>query len=186
MVTDPVMGGSSTAVSARFENFRTAAGSKTRVHLEESRSTIAKEDKDIVRTETKKARTEKARVGKTRTQKTRPEKVYKGTGLYWGFLAVLVTLVALVILAAQNTDPVQFSFLSWELRYPLVAIILATIGAPVVLDEAVGFVWRKRRRRVLAERTELRDLRARAARPAAEPAPSSVAAEADAESESLL
>ncbi len=163
---------------------------------------MAKEDKDIVRTEakqagTEKARTEKSRVGKTRTQKTRtqktrtqktrPEKVYKGTGLYWGFLAVLVTLVALVILAAQNTDPVQFSFLSWELRYPLVAIILATIGGTVVLDEAVGFVWRKRRRRVLAERTELRDLRARAAQPsAAEPAPSAVAAEADAESESLL
>ena len=98
---------------------------------------------------------------KGRQKKTRPEKVYKGTGLYWGFLAVLVTLVALVILAAQNTDPVRFTFLSWELEYPLVAIILAIVGSTVVLDEAVGFIWRKRRRRVLAERTELRDLRAR-------------------------
>lgn len=96
-------------------------------------------------------------------KKEKPEKVYKGTGLYWGFLAVLVTLVALVILAAQNTAPVQFSFAVWELEYPLVAIILATIGFTVVLDEAVGFVWRKRRRRALADRQELRELRAKAA-----------------------
>jgi len=99
-----------------------------------------------------------------RDKKNKPPKVYKGTGLYWGFLAVLVTLVALVILAAQNTTPVQFSFTVWDLEYPLVAVILATIGFTIVLDEAVGFVWRKRRRRVLAERAELRELRATAAR----------------------
>ncbi len=98
-----------------------------------------------------------------RDKKNKPKKVYKGTGLYWGFLAVLVTLVALVILAAQNTTPVQFSFTVWDLEYPLVAVILATIGFTIVLDEAVGFVWRKRRRRVLAERAELRELRATAA-----------------------
>ena len=98
-----------------------------------------------------------------KTKKAKPEKVYKGTGLYWGFLAVLITLGALVILAAQNTAPVRFSFAVWELEYPLVAIILATIGFSVLLDEAVGFVWRRRRRRMLADRAELRDLRAKAA-----------------------
>ena len=98
-----------------------------------------------------------------KTKNAKPEKVYKGTGLYWGFLAVLITLGALVILAAQNTAPVRFSFAVWELEYPLVAIILATIGFSVLLDEAVGFVWRRRRRRMLADRAELRDLRAKAA-----------------------
>lgn len=100
---------------------------------------------------------------KVKPAKVKPEKVYKGTGLYWGFLAVLITLVALVILAAQNTAPVRFSFAIWELEYPLVAIILATIGFSVLLDEAVGFVWRRRRRRALADRAELRELRAKAA-----------------------
>lgn len=91
--------------------------------------------------------------------KNKPEKIYSGTGVYVGLLAVLVTLSALVILAAQNTDLVNFSFLMWNLEYPLVAIILATIGSTIVLDEATGFIWRGRRRRVKADRMELKALR---------------------------
>ncbi len=90
------------------------------------------------------------------------KKVYSGTGLYGGFLAVLTVMAALVILAAQNTVAVPFSFLLWDLEYPLVAILLATIAGTVFLDEAVGFVWRHRRRKVLAERHELKELRATA------------------------
>jgi uncharacterized integral membrane protein len=90
------------------------------------------------------------------------KKVYSGTGLYGGFLAVLTVMAALVILAAQNTVAVPFSFLVWDLEYPLVAILLATIAGTVFLDEAVGFVWRHRRRKVLAERRELKELRATA------------------------
>ncbi len=90
------------------------------------------------------------------------KKVYSGTGLYGGFLAVLTVMAALVILAAQNTVAVPFSFLVWDLEYPLVAILLATIAGTVFLDEAVGFVWRHRRRKVLAERHELKELRATA------------------------
>lgn len=90
------------------------------------------------------------------------KKVYSGTGLYGGLLAVLTVMAALVILAAQNTVAVPFSFLVWDLEYPLVAILLATIAGTVFLDEAVGFVWRHRRRKVLAERHELEELRATA------------------------
>lgn len=108
------------------------------------------------------------------------DKVYKGTGLYWGFLAVLLMLVALVVLAAQNTDPVSFRFLFWELNYPLIAIILAVVGVTVLLDELVGWVWRRRRRKVLAEREELRRLRAE--KQAAEKA-QAAAAQADADAE---
>ncbi len=96
------------------------------------------------------------------------KKVYSGTGLYWGFLAVLIVMASLVILAAQNTVAVPFSFLVWDLNYPLVAILLATIAGTVFLDEAVGFVWRHRRRKVLAERHELKELRVTAAASAAE------------------
>lgn len=104
------------------------------------------------------------------------KKVYSGTGLYWGFLAVLIVMASLVILAAQNTVAVPFSFLVWDLEYPLVAILLATIAGTVFLDEAVGFIWRHRRRRVLAERHELKELRATAATTAAEMAAAKAAA----------
>ncbi|MDH3306646.1 MAG: lipopolysaccharide assembly protein LapA domain-containing protein [Acidimicrobiia bacterium] len=93
-------------------------------------------------------------------RRDKPKKQYRGTGVYVGFVAVLAVLAALVILAAQNTDPVRFSFLQWDLEYPLVAILLATIGGSILLDEAVGWVWRSRRRRVLSERAELKELRA--------------------------
>lgn len=99
------------------------------------------------------------------------KKVYSGTGLYWGFLAVLIVMAALVVLAAQNTLAVKFSFLVWKLEYPLVAILLATIAGTVFLDESVGFVWRHRRRKVLAERHELKELRAKAAAEASVVAP---------------
>ncbi len=97
-----------------------------------------------------------------KSPKSPKKKVYSGTGLYGGFLAVLTVMAALVILAAQNTVAVPFSFLVWDLEYPLVAILLATIAGTVFLDEAVGFVWRHRRRKVLAERHELKELRATA------------------------
>ena len=76
---------------------------------------------------------------------------------------MLITLAALVILAAQNIESVRFSFLTWELEYPLVAIILATVGFTIILDESTGFIWRGRRRRIKADRMELKKLRAEAA-----------------------
>lgn len=120
-------------------------------------------------------------MNKNATPKAPKKKVYSGTGLYGGFLAVLMVMAALVILAAQNTVAVPFSFLVWDLEYPLVAILLATIAGTVFLDEAVGFVWRHRRRKVLAERHELKELRTMAAAVAAETVETTVPAEAEAE-----
>ncbi len=79
--------------------------------------------------------------------------------------ATLVTGVVLAILviviAAQNTGNISVNFLIWEVDAPLVVVILAAGVAGVLLDETLGFFWRRHRRRHLTERTELRRLRGR-------------------------
>lgn len=87
--------------------------------------------------------------------------VYRGSGIRWGFVAGLVLAVLLVILVFQNTGPVEFSFLVWEIRTPLAALLIATAVIAAVADELVGLVVRSRRRRRLAEREELLELRQR-------------------------
>lgn len=87
------------------------------------------------------------------------QKSFRGTGFYFGVVVVLVALVAIVVLAAQNTQPVTVEFLQYELRYPLIAVLLATIGGTIVVDELVGFIWRRRRRSVLRDRAALKEYR---------------------------
>lgn len=69
-------------------------------------------------------------------------------------LAILATVIAI-----QNTREVTVVFLAWEVGAPLVAVLLTAGIAGVVLDEVLGFVWRRRRRRNLAEHVELDRLR---------------------------
>lgn len=87
--------------------------------------------------------------------------VYKGSGIRWGFVAGLVLAVLLVILVFQNTDPVQFRFLIWDIETPLAALLIATAVLAAVADELVGLVVRARRRRRLEEKEELKRLRER-------------------------
>lgn len=87
--------------------------------------------------------------------------VYKGSGVRWGFVAGLILAVLLVILVFQNTDPVQFRFLIWEIETPLAALLIATAVIAAVADELVGLVVRARRRRRLEEKEELKQLRER-------------------------
>lgn len=87
--------------------------------------------------------------------------VYKGSGIRWGFVTGLVLAVLLVILVFQNTDPVQFRFLIWEIETPLAALLIATAVIAAVADELVGLVVRARRRRRLEEKEELKRLRER-------------------------
>ncbi len=98
-----------------------------------------------------------------------PEEVQKGTeppglgqdktGVRWSLISSLILIAAITILAAQNTQNVRLNYLGWTGRAPLVAIILATVFIAVLIDEAVGFFWRRRRRRLVAEREELKRLR---------------------------
>jgi uncharacterized integral membrane protein len=96
----------------------------------------------------------------TERRPTERERVFTGTGLVWGLIVVLLLGVAIVILAAQNPEPVELRWLGFEIEVSLVAIILATAVVAVILDQLIGLAWRRRRRQMLGEREELRRLRA--------------------------
>ncbi len=102
---------------------------------------------------------------------------YRGTGLYLSLAVVLVLIAALLVLAVQNTESVNFEFLWWETDFPLFGLILGGGLLAVLLDETIGLVWRWGRRRRLTERQELRRLRGQE-RERREPQP-----EADADAE---
>ena len=87
------------------------------------------------------------------------ERVFVGTGLFWGLIVGMVLALAVVILAAQNTDRITVSFLGWDFSTPLIVLVLGALLVGVVVDELFGLVYRKRRRRSLRERDELRRLR---------------------------
>lgn len=85
--------------------------------------------------------------------------VFRGTGVSVALVVGVLLAILAIIVAVQNTEDVNIDFLAWELDAPLVAVILAAALAGVVLDEILGFFWRRRRRRHLAERAELERLR---------------------------
>ncbi len=84
---------------------------------------------------------------------------YLGTGFYIGWAVILLFALVLLILAVQNTQNVDVSFLGWDFAFPLFGVAIGAALAAVVLDELIGLVWRRRRRAMLAERAELRKLR---------------------------
>lgn len=87
------------------------------------------------------------------------ERVFVGTGLFWGLIVGIVLALAVVILAAQNTGRITVSFLGWDFSTPLIVLVLGALLIGVVVDELLGLVYRKRRRRTLRERDELQRLR---------------------------
>lgn len=87
----------------------------------------------------------------------------RGTGLYWTLVVAFLLAVGILIGIIQNLQAVEFRYLGWDLRTPLVVILLATVLAVLVLAELVGLLWRRQRRRRLADRHELLSLRERPA-----------------------
>ena len=75
--------------------------------------------------------------------------VYKGSGVRWGLLGGLVLVILIMILAFQNPQDVDFSFLGWDVNAPLSALILGSAVVAVMIDELVGWIWGIRRRRQL-------------------------------------
>jgi uncharacterized integral membrane protein len=95
---------------------------------------------------------------------------FAGTGVYAGAIAIILMIAALVVLAAQNTESVTVRWLGFEWTTPLIALLLGVMLVAVVLDEVIGTVWRRRRRRIRAERQELSERREEQANvPSADP-----------------
>lgn len=92
---------------------------------------------------------------------------YRGTGFYLGLVAILLFALALLVLAAQNTQEVDVTFFGFVFTVPLFAVAIGAAILVVVLDELIGLVWRRQKRIRLEERAELDRLRAEA-RPAEE------------------
>jgi uncharacterized integral membrane protein len=88
-----------------------------------------------------------------------PQVTHAGSGVAWGAVIILVALALLVVFAIQNTDPVPVEFLWLDGEYPLALVILITVAVVVLLVELFGLLYRRRRRKRVAERQELKRLR---------------------------
>ncbi len=84
---------------------------------------------------------------------------HEGSGIAWGVVVILLGLALLVVFAVQNTDPVPVKFLWLDGEYPLSLVILITVAVVVLFVELFGLFYRRRRRKRLAERQELKRLR---------------------------
>lgn len=96
------------------------------------------------------------------TGEPEPHRVFAGTGISWAFIFGAILTAAIIILAVQNTDPVPVKLYFWETEAPLIIVMLVTALVVVLIDEMIGLIIRRRKRRVLAEREELKRLRAQA------------------------
>ncbi len=101
-----------------------------------------------------------------RTEDKGARREFRGTGLYWSLFLGLVVAIAILIGIIQNAQSVQLKYLVWDLNTPLIVVLLVTIFASVLLTALVGVAWRRRRRRQLTDREELRGLRGRTPDPA--------------------
>ncbi len=81
------------------------------------------------------------------------------TGIAWGAILLLLGITLVVVFAVQNTEPVPVTFLWMEGQFPLSIVVLVTIGVVILLTELIAVSYRKRRRRRLAEKEELRKYR---------------------------
>jgi uncharacterized integral membrane protein len=92
-------------------------------------------------------------------QPSRP--VSDSTGIAWGAILLFIGITLVVVFSVQNTDPVPVNFLWMEGEFSLAIVILVTVGVIVLLTELIGLAYRKRRRRRMVEKEELRRLRER-------------------------
>jgi uncharacterized integral membrane protein len=95
-----------------------------------------------------------------RTDGREGEVEYRGTGFKVSLVLIFITAALVLILAVQNTAPVTLEFLAWEVELPLFALLLGAGLLGVLLDELIGLVWRRQRRKRMEERAELDRLRA--------------------------
>jgi uncharacterized integral membrane protein len=94
-------------------------------------------------------------------EESSPERVreYRGAGIMWSAIALVVLLVAFVIVIIQNADNVEFEFLWISVTTPLALIVAIAVASSLAVGEIIGFTWRRHRRGDLQRREELRRLR---------------------------
>ena len=90
------------------------------------------------------------------------DRVFAGTGISWAFVFGAILTAAIIVLAVQNTDSVPVKLFFWETEAPLIIVMLVTALVVILIDEMIGLIIRRRRRKMLAEREELKRLRAQA------------------------
>ncbi|MDH3296169.1 MAG: lipopolysaccharide assembly protein LapA domain-containing protein, partial [Acidimicrobiia bacterium] len=78
-------------------------------------------------------------------------RVFAGTGISWAFLSGVLLTVAIIVLAVQNTDTVPVTLYFWETSAPLIIVMVVTGLAAILIDELIGMIIRRRKRKVLAE-----------------------------------
>jgi uncharacterized integral membrane protein len=90
-----------------------------------------------------------------------PERVreYRGAGIMWSAIALVVLLIAFVIVIIQNAHNVEFDFLWITVTTPLALIVAIAVASSLAVGEIIGFAWRRHRRSDLQRREELRSLR---------------------------
>jgi len=77
-----------------------------------------------------------------------PLRSSRTSGLWFAVVGSAIILVLLIVFIAQNTDPVDVTFMGWEGETPLaVALLIATV-AGLVLAAVAGTlrIWQLRRR----------------------------------------
>jgi uncharacterized integral membrane protein len=90
---------------------------------------------------------------------TPPVEALSSIGPRWGLIIGIILAIPLIVFLAQNTQSVEINFINWSAQVPLVSVLAATVVLTVIITEVIGLFVRRRRRRVLAERAELRRLR---------------------------
>jgi uncharacterized integral membrane protein len=108
----------------------------------------------------------------------------RGLGLWWTFAAALVLGVAIIIAIAQNSRSVRVHYIVWDSSVSLIVVVLATALAAILLDQAGGLIWRRRRRARIARHHELQQLRAE--RRTADETPATTAPVCDVSPESAI
>lgn len=70
------------------------------------------------------------------------------SGLWFAVVGSAIILVLLIVFIAQNTDPVDVTFLGWEGETPLAVALLIASVAGLVLAAVAGTlrIWQLRRR----------------------------------------
>lgn len=94
-----------------------------------------------------------------------PKRRLHRLGWWWTFAAALVLGGAVIVAIAQNSHTVRVHYLVWQSSVSLVVVVLTTALVAILLDEAGGLIWRRRRRSRLARLGELAELRARHQQP---------------------